>query len=75
MFDIEQNRFMGRAKFEEKWDEVFREMAIKMRIDVKKEERENLKLFDIITYHTFLRYVYKVQEIDDAFNINPERYS
>ncbi len=62
MFDVYVGtfwkRFITRKAFEEKWDLEFDKSIGSLKLEWTKEEREVVRLYDFIMYHTLLTFVY-----------------
>ena len=62
MFDVDVGifwkRFITRKAFEEKWDIEFEKNMGILKLEWSKEQRETLRLYDFIMYHTLLAFVY-----------------
>lgn len=65
-------RFISRADFEKKWDLEFSYHAREFDFTWSMEEKETVRLYDFIMYHTLLIWVYDVESFEEATQKDPE---
>lgn len=70
MFDPEVGifwkRFLSRADFEKKWDLEFSYHVREFKFKWTMEEKETVRLYDFIMYHTLLVWVHGVEYFEEA---------
>ena len=68
------NCIMSREEFEAQWDKVFDSEVPKIKVEFTPEQRDVTKVYDVLMYHTLLKYVYNIVEIKDVEGKDAQPY-
>lgn len=71
---IEEGRFVSEARFEEKWEEVFEAGKGCINVPYTPEEKTCMMKYDLLTFHTLLHYVYQIDKLEEALELDPQSY-
>lgn len=70
----ENQTIMTQEEFQAAWENVFEQQIPKLKVEYNPEQKEVTKKYDILMFHSLLKYVYNIVEIKDVAGESASKY-